>query len=365
LAKGINFTRIGRALAMGNGDPDVAARISRKVWGEDAVPTRILKAGGPEFLMAEKAEIPAGSTASGSWSEALVAFEGAAAEFFTLVKERSLLGRLTSLRRVPLRVRLVSPSTGFGAMWTGEGKAKAIGRAVFAQDSLPRFKISSLAVVTTELLEAADVASELTIRDDMARAMAEAIDASFITPSSAGTAGLEPSSVAFGAPSEAASGDTVDDIRDAVSFMIRNFDGDLSEAYFIGRPELFAHIGLNAGLMTEQLGARGGTLGGVPCLPSKQLPLDANGKQQLVLLDPTSIAYGEDGMELRTSREGSVEMLDTGLQGSAIADVNGASMVSLWQTGSVALLTEKYLNWQAGRTGSVRVLTGLEGGLVS
>lgn len=363
-AKGISFVRLAIAMALSRSDgTEQAAKIAAIRWGERSLAHEVLAAGGPTLLR-EKANMPAGSTLSGGWAETLVNFEGAAAEFFSLVRDRSLLGRIPGLRRVPLRTRLIGVASGFSAAWVGEGQAKPVGKASYSEETLPARKVSSLTVLTEELLESADPASETTIRDDMANAMAAVIDESFINPANSGTAGIEPASVANGAQADAATGTSTDDIRDAVAFSIGQFDGDLTRAVLVGRPELFVHMGLQSAFQIEQLGARGGSIGGIPAIATTALPLDAGGKQQLVLIDPDSIAFGEEGMDLRTSRKASIEMVDNPV-GSSTDPTGTASIVSLWQTNSAALMSEKYLNWQLARSGGVRVITGLVGGVAS
>ena len=367
--KGQAFVRLAIATALGGDDSEQAANIAKARWGEDSIPHQVLKStGGLGMLIQQKAEIAAGATVADNWARPLANFEGAAAEFFSLVRERSLIGRMAGLRRVPLRTRMVSIATGFSGAWVGEGKAKPVGKAAFAQGTLPRRQVASLCVFTDEHLRAADPASELLIRDDLARALIDVIDASFIDPANSGTTDIEPASIAYGAPVDAVTGTSdADDIRAAVAYAIANFDGDLEQAVLIARPEFLAFFGLNPLLNTEAIGARGGSIGGIPALPSKALPLDGSGKQQMVLVDPTGIALGEEGLELRTSREASIEMLDSNLTGDSIGVVPGtaASTVSLWSTNSVGLLAEKHLNFAVARAGSVRVITGLEGGVAS
>lgn len=370
-AKGLPWVRLAIAMAASKDDPAKAAKFAQRRWGEDSLAHQVMKAGGADFLVdkavaetaiVEKTAIPAGSTASGNWARILGNYESAAAEFFALVRERSLL-RIPGLRRVPLHTRLVGAATGFSAAWVGEGQAKPVGKATFAEESLPARKVSSLSVLTMELLDSLDPAAEITIRDDMANAMSAVIDESFINPANSGTAGVEPASIANGAPVDAATGTSTDDIRDAIAFSIGQFAGDLARAVLVGRPEFFASFGLNSAFQVEQIGARGGSIGGIPAFVTKALPLDAGGKQQLVLFDPDAIALGEEGMSLRTSREATIEMLDNPTNSSVTPTATAG--VSLWQTNSVGLLSEKYVNFHLARAGGVRVITGLVGGIAS
>jgi hypothetical protein len=342
--KGIGFVRLAIAMALGGDDPEVAAKIARKKWGEDAGPTTILKAGGPTELLLQKAEIPAGSTVSGTWAEPLTLFEGAAVEFFALVREASLIGRLPGLRRVPLRTRLVSAATGINAAWVGEGSAVPMGSATYGEDNIEPRKVAALAVITEELASSSDPSAEITIRNDMVAAIAEAIDATFIDPANAGTPGIKPASVTNGAPSIGASGDGAADIRE----LIAGFPGDLERAILVGSPATFAV--LSDPFLFPRLGVRGGEALGIPAVPSK-----AAGAT-LALIDPSGIAFGEAEMNLRTSRQASVEMLDNPTNSGV--EPTATTLVSLWQTNSIGILVEKTIAWEVPRP-SLTVLTGM------
>lgn len=345
-AKGLAFVRLAIAMTMGNDDAGSAAPIAAKRWGADSPAARILKAGGPAMLLIAKGNVPAGGTASGNWAEELALFEGAAAEFFALVRERSLLGRIPGLRRVPMRTRMVSAATGTTAAWVGEGLAVPVSNASYDESNLPPRKVAALAVVTEELARSSDPAAELVVRNDMVDAIAAAIDLTFIDPSNGGTPGVKPASVTNGAPSIAASGDGLQDIRELVA----QFPGDLQRAILIGSPATFAV--LSDPLLLPTLGVRGGSALGVPAVPSK-----AAGTT-LALIDPDGIALAEGGMELKTSREADIEM-KSDPAGSAITPT-GAQMVSLWQTNSIGILAHKTINWAAARA-AVQTVTGMAG----
>jgi hypothetical protein len=361
--KGRDFVRLATVMALADGNTKRASILAEQRYGEASLAHQVTKAGGREMLV-EKDAVPAGATASGNWARLLGDYESAAAEFFSYVNELSLPGRIPGHRRVPLLTRLVGAASGFSAAWVGEGMAKPVGRATYAEETLPPFKVSSLTVLTMELLESMDPMAELTVRNMMAGSVVSVINASFADPANAGTSDIEPAGIAYGAPVDAVTGTSDDDdIRQAISFSIGQFDGDLTRAVILGRPEFFAHIGLNSAFQTEPLGARGGSLGGIPAIATNAVPLDAGGKQQLILLDPDAIAYGEEGFDVRTSRKASIEMLDNPTNSSITP--TATNMVSLWSTNSMGILCEARLNWQLARAGGVRVINGLVGGVAS
>lgn len=347
-AKASAFVRIAIANALAKSEGEVEY-VARSKFGDESLACRIAQQGGLQMLAVAKAEVAAGATVSGSWAEILAETERAATEFFALVRERSLLGRITGLRRVPLRTRLMGVASGFAAHWVGEGKAVPVSAAIFDETAIARRKVAALTVVTDELLESADPMAEITIRDDLVGAVVEAINASLIDPANNGTAGVEPASITNGVPSVAATGDGLADIRQLIDI----FPGDLERAVLIGSPNSFA--AMHDPLVLPGLGVRGGNALGIPAIAST-----AAGST-LALVDPDGIAWGGADTEIRTSREATIEMLDSALTGDSFGVVppTAASTVSLWQTNSSALVAEQHVNWEAARP-SVATLTGVD-----
>ncbi|MGX7952428.1 phage major capsid protein [Tsuneonella sp. HG249] len=347
--KGRSLVQLAIALGIAPDDLGTAARVAKARFGEDSLAYRIASVGGFDQVSVVKAEVAAGSTASGNWALLLEDTEAAVTEFFAYVRDRSIIGRLAGLRRVPLRTRLISAATGFSAAWVGEGKAKPVSKATYAAGTLPSRKVSTIAVVTRELLESVDPAAETLIRNDLAAALVAVIDQSFIDPANAGTTDIEPASVTNGVTAVTSTGDGIGDLR----LLIDAFPGDLERAVLVGSPSTFA--ALHDPHFLPTLGVRGGTAMGIPAIPS-----NAAG-DTLALIDPEGIAVGEDGMEIRTSNQASIEMLDGSLAGDSIGVVPGtaASTVSLWQTNSSAILLEQRINWETARP-SVAIIEGLD-----
>ncbi len=106
----------------------------------------------------------------------------------------------------------------------------------------------------------------------------------------------------------------------------------------------------------EFAGARGGEAAGIPILTSRKAPAD-----QIVLVDPNGIALAGGNAAVRVSREGSVQMLDEVTQdaagvGESPVAPTGTTVVSLWQTNSVGIMTEISANWKTVRSGAVAVM---------
>jgi hypothetical protein len=345
LPKGLQFTRLAIALALAKGKDDNAANIARHRWGEESVPAKILKGGASAaFEGVAKAAVAGGTTASGSWAAEIVSAESAMTEFFGLVRQRSLIGKIEGLRRIPLRTRMVTAATGFAAAWVGDGHAVPLSKATYDQSSLPARKLSALCVISNELLNSADPAAELMIRNDLVNAVVDALNASFIDPTNAGVSDVEPASITYGVTDIPASGDGLADIRN----LIAAFPGDLERAILIGSPSSFA--ALHDPNVLPNLGVRGGDAIGIPAIAST-----AAG-DTLTLVDPDGIAIGEAEMALKVSTQGTIEMSDAPTMDATTS--TGAQTVSLWQNDATAIMSEKIINWEVARP-SVSVVTAV------
>lgn len=334
LPKGIQFTRLAIAMAIGKGKDQAASNIARRRWGDASVTAKILGAGASDvFGMITKTALEGGTRIG--WGAELVSADSAATEFFGLVRQRSLIGRIEGLRRVPLSTRLVTAATGFAAAWVGEGKAVPLSAASYDEGTLPPRKLSSLCVVSNELLESEDPAAELTIRDDLVNACVDALNQSFIDPSNAGVSNVEPASVTYGVSAINSSGDGLVDIRNMISV----FPGDPERAVLIGSPSSFA--ALHDPVLLPNLGVRGGEAIGIPAIAAT-----AAG-DTLVLLDPDGIVLGEADMSLKTSSQGTIQMSDAPTQDTVTP--TAVNQTSLWQSNATAIMAEKVINWSVAR----------------
>ncbi|ANK84169.1 phage capsid family protein [Rhizobium sp. N1314] len=328
--RGSTFVRCAMALALAKGDMVHAAEIAAGRWGLMSPAARVAKAA------VEAGQLGGGS---GTWGSELAAdLATATVEFFQLVAERSIVGRMAGLRRMPLLTRSISVVGGSTAHWVGEGKPKPVSALVFGDALLPSRKIIALCVCTRELLESSDPAAEGVIKTDLVRAVADALDSAFIDPSNAGIADVVPASITNSVTQSA-------DLEALVS----DFAGDLSAAVFVMNPATAVSL---SSADRPNIGARGGELSGVPVITSRNV---AEGN--IVLADPTGIALGEGSADLRVTTEATVEMLDNGLTQDA-TEGTGTSLVSLWQTNAAGLLAERAINWAVARPGSVGYIAG-------
>ncbi|WP_245495942.1 phage major capsid protein [Rhizobium ruizarguesonis] len=317
------------AKALGDGDDFNAAGIAEARWGASSAPARILRAVG-----------------AGTYADMGGEFRAAVTEFFSVVGQLSVLGRLAGIRRVPLRTRMLTATSGVSSYWVEEGRPKPVSKMAFTSDSLASLKVASLAVITEELATSSDPAAEIVIRRDMMRSMAEAIDAALLDPANAGSA-ASPASITNGVTPISAGTDPAADLR----LLIENFAGDLESAIFIMMPSVAVSL---ASADRPGIGLRGGELLGAPAVTSRSAPAGA-----IILADVSALALGEGASEIRTSRAATIEMLDADLVQDATTGT-GTSTVSLWQCNALGILSEREMNWEVQRAGAVSMIAGAD-----
>lgn len=328
LPKGTWIVRTAAALAQARGDTVNAAATAAGRWGMLSPPARFLKAAAE-----------AGSTIPGeSWGAELGDYQAQVAEFFGLVQQKSIVGRMSGLRTTPPNTPILEVIEGATASWVKQGRPKPVSEMRFARRTLGPLKLSSIVIVTMELLRLADRASETRLREDLVAAIALALDVSFFDPANGGVEDVEPVSVTYGLTPVAGTGDASADLGN----LIGSFQGDLSTAYLVMQPAVAATL---TSVAFPDVGARGGEVATIPVLTGPGAPADA-----IVLIDPTGIAYVRDTIRLDGSSQASIEM-QTVPAGSAV--------VGLWQGNLAALRAELYTNWEVGRAGAVSILSPL------
>jgi HK97 family phage major capsid protein len=264
------------------------------------------------------------------------------------VNVRSIIGRLTGLRRIPIKTRTLV-STAISSGWVGEGAAKALSNPTYTKAAgLDPFKIATVVVATDELLNSSDPAAETAIREQMIRDQVVAVDSAFIDPANAGVANVKPASILSGAgvggssPAGPPEGD--------LETLIENFTGSLEDAVIVMHPALAARL---SGADRPLIGVKGGTWSGFPVITSSVVPGGI-----VAMIDPTGIAVAmpDNLAEIRVSTQGTIEMSDGPT--SSAATPTATAQVSLWQVNSVAILAERVANWRVVRSGAVAYLSG-------
>jgi hypothetical protein len=315
-----------------------------------------------------KAPVPAGSTLTGNWAATLVAAEsGAVADFAEFLRAGTILGKfgtgnIPSLREIGFRQALITQTEGGAAYWTGEGKAKPLTKGAFTRTALTPLKVANICVLTEENIRDSDPKSDAIVRDMLKAAIVEEEDTTFIDPTNSGSANIKPASITNGAETIASSGDDADDIRlDVRSLMAKftNANNPPSSGAWIMSSGSAMALGMMVNPLGQpefpSVGLNGGTFQMMPVIVSDHVG------NIVVLVNAKDIFLArEDGIQVDMSREASLEMADNPAHDSITP--TGASLVSMFQTNSVAIRAEATINWARRRASAVAYLTGVSWG---
>lgn len=320
--KGLTFTRALIAKAQtksisGNLNPEAIAAFATNRWGayqaDEITKSMVLTTG------------DTGNTA--------------ATEFFGLVREKSILGRLSGLRQVKFYTQVLALTEGAKGYWVGEGQETPLSLPVLQGNSLKRTRVASIVVQTNEALQAAGKVAESGIQNELLRAVSASIDTAFLVSDNDGIPDIKPASITNNIPITPSTGD----IHADVAALIETFAGDLTTAFFISDPVTAVRL---AGTF-EDVGVRGGEMLGIPLLTTRAQPRDSNGGH-LILVDPTAIAFGFDG--------GTVDLSEHATLNVQAGTEDDPELLSLWQNNLTAFKVEVHINWKVEVAGSVSVL---------
>ncbi len=111
----------------------------------------------------------------------------------------------------------------------------------------------------------------------------------------------------------------------------------------------------------DGISVRGGTLEGIPVIVSQYAHTVAAGNM-LIAANAKMIALADDDVvTVEASREASLEMSDAPV-GSADGTQAAVALVSMFQTNSIALRAERFINWKKLRPGAVSFINHITWG---
>jgi capsid protein len=88
-------------------------------------------------------------------------------------------------RRAPGSVQVAKGTAGMTAQWVGAGEAKPIGEGAFGLLELPQTKVAAIAILTNELVRPSDDTAADRVAQDLAAAVGQAIDETFLSADAA------------------------------------------------------------------------------------------------------------------------------------------------------------------------------------
>lgn len=370
LEKGMGFTRIVMALGKAHGDHQKAFNIAKQHYGEDSDVAQILEAQakGADFHGMIKAAVQSGSTitgASATWGNELVTYNDYMNDFVEYLYPRTILGQFgtdgkPSLTRIPFNVRIPGQDGKAVAGWVGEGLAKPVTEMSFNAVELRWYKIACIAVITEDLIRFSNPSAERLVRDALAKAVIERMDMDFINPAKAAVAGVSPASILNGISAIPSSGTDADAINCDLQALEATFidaNNPADAAVYIMQPRLANVLGRLQNPLGQSMfpgiNMRGGTLQGTPVIVSNYVPDGV-----VALVNASDIWLADDGqVTIDASREATIQMDDAPTQSSVAP--TATSGVNMFQTNSVAIRAERYINWARRRDSAVAYLTGV------
>ncbi|MDE4619624.1 phage major capsid protein [Sinorhizobium meliloti] len=346
--KGIRFARYAKCLALSHKTHQPVVNIAEGLYGKSD----------PDLVDIVKAAVSAMTTSN---TDALIGNEGGFADFVEFLRPMTILGRfgtgnIPSLTQIPFRIPFISETSETDAQWVGEGKGKPLTRFTLDRGELTPLKIATIAVQTMELIRDSSPSSDVLLRNSLAKAVAKRSDVSFIDPTSAGVAGVRPPSILNGVtPIVNSTATGADGVREDVQAIIGAFvaaNNPLTSGVWV----MGGTYALRLMMMLNPLGQRefpgitmqGGTFFELPVIVSNYLG------DYVSLVNAEDIYLGDEGgVDIAMSTEASLEMVDNPTQDSGAADPVETTVVSMFQTNSVAFRAERTINWARRRPSAV------------
>ena len=361
---GIGFAKFALAMYAGKGDVSSAKAFAEHKFSDDVRLQGIMKAA-----------VAAGTTTDPTWAGNLVELTTLSSEFLNFLRPRTIVGQfgangVPGLRRVPFNVRIPGKTGSGTAAWVGEGYAKPVTSSAYDATELKWAKIAAISVITEELARFSDPSVQTLVRDDLAEAVIERMDIDFINPAkAAGTgASLSPASITNGVTPIQSIGTDADSIRaDIAALWAVADDTNLptGSAVYITDPKTARMLSL----LRNPLGSvefpgvtmAGGSIDSVPLIVSNYVPSDSGGSM-FILAFASEIYLADDGVvTVDISREASILMDSAPVMNSG-TPTGSAQLVSMFQTNSMAIRAERYVNWAKRRPQAVAYLDNVNWG---
>ncbi len=371
LEPGIMFARYVKCLGAALGDVHTAHVMAKMHYPDTPQIANVFKAGLKGNLLADMIKtVPAGTTTDATWAGPLVQYNQFAGDFVEFLRPQTILGKfgrngIPALRMIPFNVHIRGQTSGGTGYWVGQGKAKPLTKVDFNDTYLGWYKVATMAVLSEELLRFSNPSAEALVRDAIAAALIERLDTDFVDPTLAAVANVSPASITHGVVPHHSAGGAAADVRADIAVAM----GDFIAANIAPTSAVWimqATTALQLSLLRNAFGQaefpgitlNGGTLEGIPVLTSQYVP-DESGGAMMILANASDIWLADDGaVTIDASREASLEMSATPSSNSGTP--TGASLVSMFQTNSVALRAERFINWQKRRSAAVSIIDDID-----
>jgi HK97 family phage major capsid protein len=309
-----------------------------------------------------KEDVPAASTRDATWAGSLVYPTNLAEEFVDWLRPQTIIGRLPTTR-IPFNVRFNKQTSAGVGNWVGEGRAKPLTWWGFSPVTFGYYKVANIAVLTEELARFSSPSAEILVRNELAAACLERLDRDFVDPNKAISANVSPASITNGIVNLDSTGTAYTNVLQDITKLMNAFaDVNIMPTHWI----MSVRNAIALSLMVTSQGVRafpdvsamGGTFAGLPVIVSNYVTHGTPLNNFVVLVSAPDILVADDGgFSIDASREASLEMNDaptmsSGPLGSPVGS-SGSVVVSMWQTNSIAIRCERFINWMRRRNEAV------------
>jgi HK97 family phage major capsid protein len=302
--------------------------------------------GAPQRVKATLKAAVAGATSSGA--DELAPLRILAEGFSATLANSAFDAVLADAHVAPLHVRFSVVTSDATAAVANEGAAKRMSSISLGTGTLSARKAATLVAISEELLRFNSAVG--LIETSLRNGVAAAVDSIFLTALIAGTTPI--------ASAGASAANAMNDIRRALDAATVTAN---SRFHLIVSPTTAARMATMTtatigGFAFPTLTVNGGTLAGVKVHASDALTTQA------VLVDANALVAAADPVEVRVSRDASVQKDSAPTQtiaaGSPPAPV-ASTTVSAFQTNSSVVIAERRFGWALVRATAVQSLSGV------
>jgi ATP-dependent protease ClpP protease subunit len=355
LPKGIAYARVVKSMIMGQGNPQLALLYAKaqRDWQTQS----------PEVAQhIQMTAIEGGDTTTSGWASEWVYNQNLVGEFIDLLRPMTVIGKLGGLRRVPFNVRVSGADSGSTSYWVGQGKAIPVSKMNAIEVTLGIAKAAGLVVLTEELVRSSDPSAEMKVRDDLLGSITEFLDRQFLDPSVAAVSNVSPASITNGVTDLTPTGTDLASLRADIQTLFRSFinvnDDPTTATWIMDTGQALAISMMQNALGQNEfpgLTINGGTFAGLPVVVSNSANVagSPDSGRMIILAKQSDIMLAEGGLEIDASREASVEMSDVPTGDAAAGTAGTTSLVSMFQSKSVAVRATRFVNWKKKRSTAV------------
>lgn len=311
----------------------------------------------PKLVQYIKAAVAGAGTGSGEWGAELAQSDARyTGDFIEYLYGQTIYDRLP-LREVPGRVHIKGQDGAATGYWVGESKAINVSKADYSSVELTPLKVAAMAVCSKEWVRAATPSAEMLIRDAIVQASSQRVDSTFLSATAASN-GVSPAGLLNGVTAVTPSGADADALRSDFQELVQPF---ITNKNALGLQVVMTpSLGMSIGMLVNALGQpefpglseNGGTLFNKPVLTG-----DNVGPGDIIVLKPSDIWKIDDrGVEVSMSDQATIEQNDAPQGASDTPTAASATLMSMFQTESIAFKVVRSINFQKRRSHAVQFI---------